>query len=76
MKFDWLSIRLISSVYLLAMIYLESGSAALAQQPKKTPRIGILRVGSPPDLYIDALRAVFMMPGITKDRIFFSSTDG
>ena len=31
-------------------------SAAGAQQPKKMPRVGILRVGSPPDVFIDALR--------------------
>jgi len=31
-------------------------SAAGAQQPKKLPRIGILRVGSPPDVFIDTLR--------------------
>ena len=31
-------------------------SPAHAQQPKKTPRVGILRVGSPPDVFIDTLR--------------------
>jgi len=31
-------------------------SAVGAQQPKKLPRIGILRVGSPPDVFIDTLR--------------------
>ena len=29
---------------------------AHAQQPKKIPRIGVLRVGSPPDAFIDAFR--------------------
>jgi len=41
-------------------------SSANAQQPKKVPRIGILRVGSPPDVYIDALRQGLHDAGYTE----------
>ena len=42
----------------LLLVFLSMGSVhtASAQQPKKMPRIGIVRVGSPPDVYIDSLR--------------------
>src|SRR5213593_3757991 len=32
------------------------GAVATAQQPAKTPRVGLLRPGSPPDPYVDAFR--------------------
>jgi len=41
---------------LLAALLLMSVQVADAQQPKKIPRIGILRVGTPPDAFIDAFR--------------------
>jgi putative ABC transport system substrate-binding protein len=41
---------------LLNALVFASVPFAQAQQPKKTPRVGILRVGSPPDAFIDAFR--------------------
>ncbi len=41
---------------LFALLLLPSIHLAHAQQAKKIPRIGILRVGSPPDAFIDAFR--------------------
>lgn len=39
----------------LAILFF-SDASAYAQQSKKTPRIGVMRVGSPPDLFIEAFR--------------------
>jgi putative ABC transport system substrate-binding protein len=39
---------------LLTLLVLVAPSCALAQQPAKVPRIGILRTGSPPDSFVDA----------------------
>ncbi len=47
--------RLLHSVTLATLI-LASVHLAEAQQPKKVPRIGVLRVGSPPDPYVEAFR--------------------
>ncbi len=41
---------------LFALLLLPSIHLAHAQQAKKIPRIGVLRVGSPPDAFIDAFR--------------------
>jgi putative ABC transport system substrate-binding protein len=46
-------------------------SSANAQQPKKVPRIGILRVGSRPDVYIDALRQGLHDAGYTEGQNIF-----
>ena len=41
---------------LAVLLFLASVCTVHAQQPIKIPRIGILRVGTPPDVFIDALR--------------------
>lgn len=40
----------------LAVLLLAPVDIAHAQQPKKIPRIGVLKVGAPPDAFIDAFR--------------------
>ncbi len=40
----------------LVIAFLSVGASADAQQTKRIPRIGILRLGSPPDLFIEAFR--------------------
>jgi ABC-type uncharacterized transport system substrate-binding protein len=45
--------------------------AADAQQPKKMPRVGILRVGSPPDVFIDTLRQGLHDSGYTEGQNVF-----
>jgi putative ABC transport system substrate-binding protein len=47
--------RKLGSFALCAMLFALCFSAE-AQQPKKVPRIGLLRPGSPPDPYVDAFR--------------------
>jgi len=66
MRRNWLVKRLIEGFYLVVFVVLGSVHTASAQQPKKMPRIGILRVGSPPDLYIDALRQALNDAGYTE----------
>src|SRR5262247_2147751 len=44
---------LVSFVAILLLAVVQSVGA---QQPKKIPRIGLLRPGSPPDPYVDAFR--------------------
>jgi putative tryptophan/tyrosine transport system substrate-binding protein len=66
MRRNWLVKRLIEGFYLVVFVVLGSVHTASAQQPKKMPRIGILRVASPPDLYIDALRQALNDAGYTE----------
>jgi ABC-type uncharacterized transport system substrate-binding protein len=40
----------------IAFVLVVCGAVALAQQPAKVPRIGLLRAGSPPDPMIEAFR--------------------
>src|SRR5215813_12533736 len=44
-------VRFVAATVTLASVHL-----ADAQQPKKVPRIGVLRLGSPPEPQIDAFR--------------------
>jgi putative ABC transport system substrate-binding protein len=44
------------SAVLLATAMLSVFQLAEAQQPKKVPRVGILRLGSPPDPFVEAFR--------------------
>ncbi len=46
--------NILSIVLVMAVAHV--GGVAHAQQPKKTPRIGVLRVGTPPDSFIEAFR--------------------
>ena len=48
---------------LLTLLLLAAVDIAHAQQPKKIPRIGILRAGSPPDAFIDAFREGLQQAG-------------
>jgi putative ABC transport system substrate-binding protein len=45
-----------SRLSLLGILLLASVQIVEAQQPRKIPRVGILRVGRPPDAFIDAFR--------------------
>lgn len=44
------------SLTLLGILIFATVQIAQAQQPRKIPRIGILRVGKPPDAFVDAFR--------------------
>ena len=63
----------IQAVFCLALcaVFFALCSAVHAQQPKKTPRVGILRVGSPPDVFIDALRQGLHDGGYTEGQNIF-----
>jgi len=43
-------------VWLLSIAFLTTASLVDAQPPRKIPRVGILRIGSPPDPLIDSFR--------------------
>ena len=41
---------------LIIMVLVAGAAIAKAQQPKKVPRVGMLRHGSPPDPFVEAFR--------------------
>ncbi|HXF76956.1 MAG TPA: ABC transporter substrate binding protein, partial [Methylomirabilota bacterium] len=53
---------------LLAVLLLVSVDIAHAQHPNKIPHIGVLRVGGPPDAFIDAFREGLQQVGYTEGK--------
>ena len=54
--FDWRLWIGPTTAAILVLSFLAAPLAAVAQQPAKIPRVGVLRPGSSPDPYVDAFR--------------------